>query len=1213
MERTWTPAQSAAIETRGKTLLISAAAGSGKTATLTERILRSLIDGSSDIGNMLIVTFTRAAAAELRTRISGALTDALAKDPTNSRLHAQLLKLDNARICTIDSFYLELIRSNFSRLSLSPDFRIADTAEMDVLATAVMNETIDYFYETDPSFPLFTECFSGIRGQDALVDVFLNVSSQCASLPEGIEFLKHSADRCEKEAELDFFDTAFGAVLKRNVADFADYLCCVFDAAYAHISEIPDYHKPYLASFSYLKEFAHSLQRATHNQGAYAEISSLLAAYNLPSIGRLAKGVEPTEALTLFKELRTSLSKKIKELYKKSFSKSAETIARAMHDTALHTAKLYALLSEFDVRMEQQKHMRNVMTFHDIHRYAMQLLIDENGEPTDVAKSYADSFGEIYIDEYQDVDRLQDTIFRAISRSDNRFMVGDIKQSIYGFRGAEPQVFAEYRAAFPTHDTPKASDASCETIFMSNNFRCDRPIIDFTNTICSYLFSYCQESLDYRRDDDLVFSKDTSKYAEPSPEVCVTVLLPPENIEDHETSDEDEESDEKYDKKQAEAKYIASEIQRLLQSGRLADGKRIRPGNIAVLSRNRAMNQYVAHALHALGIATSDSGKDRYFENPDVLMVLCLLNTIDNPHRDIYLAGTLRSPVFSFSLEDLVYIRKKSDKAYSLYDALQETASETSPLGERCRSFCEILEQWRDSAASLPVDRLLRMIFDSAPFICSGLVNADTGSERGGNLLLLYEYARHFESSSFKGLYSFIEFINTVMEEGRKLETPSTEVSEDRVNLLTIHQSKGLEFPVCFVCGTGIRFNRTEKKDSLLLDHPLGVAMKIADGSGFARISTPMREAILSIRAEKETEEEMRVLYVALTRARERLYVTGTGTNQESMLKKATLTASFSSRHTVLSCQSYLQWILAALSQKTNAEEACYRVSFLYGDSDFHPIEETASTASVTQPPAANEVLTQTLKEAFAFTYPYASLSRIPAKLSVSRLSPDVLDREDLSLDLIPQKARTEIPDFFKAESVSKKSAAERGTATHLFLQFCDFEYAKRRGVRAEFERLSGLGFLPPDAESLIYFDELERFFEHPLITEISKAKQVIREQRFNLLLPPDHFTRDTSFLEQIRGESLAVQGVIDLIVITQDNRLCLYDYKTDRLSREELTSPQAAAQRMNDTHALQLSYYAKAVELLFGRPCDVLSVYSTHAARLFPIRPCELTVPTIS
>ena len=1212
MEKKWTPAQRAAIDTRDRTLLVSAAAGSGKTATLTERIIRSLTDPESpaSIEDMLIVTYTRAAASELRSRIFKALSDALANNPSNRHLGEQLMKLGSARICTIDSFYLELVRSNFSRLGLSPSFRVADTEEIEVLSQALMNETIHHFYENDPEFPLFAECFCGIRSHDALIPVLLKLDSDCASFPEGISFIKSSAEQTEAEADCDFFATRFGSVIRKNVADFARHLCDVFSHAVEHILSVEEYQRVYLPTFSYMLTFSKSLLEIMEKSDcAYAEAQELLNSYDMPGIaGRLKKGVATTDDLAFYKKLRTNLDKKILALRDHTFAKSPAVIARTMHDTAHHAFKIYEVLTDYEARMAKEKKERNFLHFSDIHHQTLRLLLNEDGTPTDIARTYAQTFSHIYIDEYQDVDRVQDTIFRAISRPDNRFMVGDIKQSIYSFRGAEPRVFAEYREAFPPYGACPTSTS--ETIFMSNNFRCDQTVIDFTNAVCSYLFRFCADSIGYCSEDDLVFSKSLPSENYCAPPVQVSVILPPEKESTKSTDEEAVDIEEEgYNKLKAEGEYIAEEIARLIRHEKKADGTPILPGDIAILSRSRKIHPYVADALKARGIASSSSGKDRYFEDPDVLMMLCLLNSIDNPHRDIPMAGALRSPIFGFSLDDLVRLRHAANPALSLYDAVLLGTKLETPLGERCRLFTQTLDAWRDRAASLPVDRLLQEIFDSELFLASGLcTQPDDG--RGGNLLLLYDYARSFVGSSFKGLYEFIEFINIMMEDGRKLETPPVSVTPDCVSMMTVHQSKGLEFPVCFVCATGGEFNKPEERESLLFDYPLGIAMKLADGTGFGRINTPMREAILKNCSQKSAEEEMRILYVALTRARERLYVTGTASNQENLLTTAESGAKIPSRYVLLQRKSYLEWIMTALCASKD-KALPYNLSFICASdlnvSTCEMEDKTADDTPLSILP--DEALLSSLREQYAFSYPYADLYRIPAKLSVSRLSPDVLDEADTAVDLVSSKL-DKTPDFFKTGQIAKHTAAERGTATHLFLQFCDFSYAAHHGVRKEFDRLNEKKFLPPDADKLIQFSELERFFAHPLLDEILSARRVIREQRFNISLSPEGFTQDAEFLEKIRGEHLAVQGVIDLILEDENGRLCLYDYKTDRLSAEELADPTLATAHMNDRHGLQLSYYARAAEELFGRPCDRIAIYSTHAAELFDIVPRRLVVP---
>lgn len=1214
MERQWTPAQSAAMNIRNKTLLVSAAAGSGKTATLTERIIRSLTDreAPADISKMLIVTFTRAAAEELKNRIFSALSKALAKDPANRHLTNQLVKLGSARICTIDSFYLELVRSNFSQLGIPASLRIGDGAELEVLRKTVMEEVVDSFYDTREEFPAFAECFTGTRSADRLCTILLDLYMSVSSVPEGVEFLRINAEGMKRDADAqtDFFSTAYGQILCSRTADTVRYCLSVFESACAYLSECEAHATALLPSFDYDRTFCLLLLDALKNrEEGYHRTKDLLESFQPIALKRL-KSEFITEESESYKALRTRLHAKLRELAKKSFSKEPKTILRAMKDTTRYTSLLYELLKQFEARFSEEKLRRGIMEFNDVRRLTLRLLVDEHGEATPTAKQYAKEFTDIYIDEYQDVDQVQDMIFRAISTKTNRFMVGDIKQSIYGFRGAEPQVFSNYRATFPEHQDPSATDSNELTVFMSENFRCDESVIRFTNLICSRLFSACADSIGYRAADDLVFSKRKPSEDYQSPAVKIAVLLTTPDVGEDETGEEEQEPLEKFE---AEAAYIASEIHRLISQETKADGTPILPGDIAVLFRSRKISPFVAQALREYGILSSESDGDRYFENPDVLMVLCLLNAIDNPHRDIFLAGALRSPIFGFSMDDLIRIRRSSDDTYSLYDALLSYKEGEDELARKCRDFDHTLSSFRKNAKTLPVDRFLRTLFESDSFIASGLVSDRTESGDGGNLLRLYEYARTFEAGSFKGLYNFIEFINTIIEDDKKMKVPPKGTSPDRVNLMTIHQSKGLEFPVCFICGTGAWFNREDQRSSLLFEYPTGVAMKISDSTGFARINTPMREALAANSGIRQSEEEMRVLYVALTRARERLYVTATSkVSKEKIMKQAASRAKFSSRYSLLNCNCYLDWILTSLADPTVHADYC-KLSFYSAQQITEPnspIDSEEEKEPSCQPAILDQALCAELKEKFSFRYPYTDFRRIPAKMSVSRLSPDILDETDDSIDLFEQEHRTRIPDFFISGKQSASGAAERGTATHLFLQFCDFANAKKNGINEEISRLVEKRFIPQGIADLLYTEELETFLHSELMTYIENASQIIREQRFNLFLSPDQFTTQPYLKDMLRGENMAVQGVMDLVLIDGEGRITLFDYKTDRLREEERQNPALAARQMNRTHGLQLSYYAQAVSLLFDRPCDRVCVYSTHAGRLFDIDVLPLTIP---
>ena len=1203
MERKWTAAQQAAMNTTDQTLLVSAAAGSGKTATLTQRIINRLTDKEhpADISDMLIVTFTHAAADELKNRIFSALSAELAKDPSNRHLTTQLIKLGSARICTIDAFYLDLIRRNFSTLGISPSFRIADPAELELLSADIMEDTIEFFYESDECFPALAECLTGTRSADHLGEVFLKLSDRAASLPEGIEFLHQTAQSAQIASNegCDFLSTPFGAILRAQSLDAVRHLETVMKEA-VEFASCDDYATTLLPSFSYDLDFCQKLiLTLSHPTEGYARTKELLEGFSPVRLKPL-KDLQ-TEETELYKALRKDVVEEIRDLKKTAFSKSEETVRRALSDTARYTETLYRLLREFSRRMSEEKRRRNVMDFNDVRRETLRLLAEEDGTPTQIAKQYALEFSEIYIDEYQDVDRVQDLIFRSIAKPNNRFMVGDIKQSIYGFRGAEPSLFADYRAAFPPHGDKAAANSDSAAIFMSENFRCDKSVIDFTNTVCGRIFSACRESIGYSAEtDDLRHAKPTpSDYQ--SPKVEVAVLIPG-----------GKEEEEPMEGKELEAEYIASEIARLIREEKKADGSPIREGDIAVLFRSRSMSAYLAAALRKRGILSSENDGERYFESPDVLMVLCLLNTVDNPHRDIFLTGTLRSPLFGFSMDEIIAVRNHADSSYSLYDALLLRMEEEGELAQKIRDFVTVLDEYRSLSVSLPVDRFLRMLFESDRFIASGFVTVQNDAGDGGNLLRLYEYARTFENGSFRGLYNFIEFINSLIEEDKKLKVPPKGQSPDRVNLMTIHQSKGLEFPVCFLCNTGARFNDADAKESLLFEYPHGIAMKIGDTTGFARINTPMREALAVANINRQREEEMRVLYVALTRARERLYVTASSTStEEKLMAEAKKNAAFCTRYSILQCNSYLKWILLSFAE-SNGTLPSANLSFRGEEilASYNNDTEEYTVGEEISDPEPDVELYESLATKYAFRYPHRALGRIPAKLSVSRLSPHVLDEEDSAKDLFESEREDKIPDFFLGTGPTPPTGAERGTATHLFLQFCDFNRAVESGAREELARLVEQRFIPQNIADMVYLDELEAFLQSELATEIRSAKQIIRERRFNLYMDSESFTATPELREALRGERLAVQGVIDLILIDAEGRLCLFDYKTDRLSREEREAPILGAQKMNRLHGMQLSYYAHAAEKLFGRPCHRICVYSTHSARLYDIQPTAPELP---
>lgn len=1197
----YTEKQQLAFRTRDRSLLVSAAAGSGKTAVLTKRIIDSLLDREhpTDISRLLIVTFTKAAALDMRAKITKSLEKALAEHPGDRQLSRQLMLLGSASISTIDSFYFDLVRTHFEKAGVSPTVRVVDENELIAEKHEVMGRVIDDMYREEPDFFEVADVFCDMRTEEKLTDALLDLYDRLSSFPEFLEFLVRSAQALRDHASAPL-KAAAGQAFWRQCQAYATAgadICKDFREALAVEIECKKLERIYLGALEELEGRIRALREALERHDFGAMLAALAKALSQRIPG--GKRPETSDAFRTTVQLFMEFRKQFSAFCGTYGVFSAEETARSALRTARILDLLYAALKRYHSELARLKELREICEFTDITHAAYRLLVDKDGGPTECARAVAESYDAIYIDEYQDVNPIQDATFRAISTPRNRFMVGDIKQSIYRFRGAKPALFAKYRKTFPEVEANVA--AECGTVIMSECFRCDEPIIDFTNTVFGFLFSHHAERIGYTPADDLHFAKNTAGRAPGyAPPPCRVLCICPEEETDH--SDIEKSTVEEDD---PEVRVIVAEITRLLREEKKADGSRIQPADIAILLRKNTLSAPIEKALRAAGIPINDTFRKNLFENPEVLCVYSLLQVIDNPLRDVYLAATLRSPFFGFSLADLVVIRTGADAALSLFEAVRDAAEQGLPgheaLAERCRTFLQKLTRWQDRAERVPVDRLLRELYRETSVLSIAL--DETGNAHRANLERLYEYARNFEANGFQGLYRFVRFIDDMINSNAKID--ETGETGNAVSVLTVHHSKGLEFPICFVAGTGSLLSRKDTEAPLLFDEELGCGSLLPDAGPISRCNTFWRCCIKDELLELSREEEMRVLYVALTRARERLYITGKSHARRKTLEaEVALRADPSAAFFATGGNTYLSWILTALEKSGTGSHST--VEFLTDDK----IPELAQIKlEDAPPPDADTGVEATLRERFAFRYPYEALTRLPAKLSVSRLSPEILDVFDTDNAPAPEELLS--PDteqllhsfdhtFLESKEDKRPSGAERGTATHEFLQFCNFANAKERGVPAELERLIEAGFLPDRAREEVRIDELAIFLESDLYKMIEGAREVHRETRFNIYLPAREFTEDTAFAMALGEETLLVQGVIDLFFIDTAGRLVLCDYKTDRLTDFELSHATAAAEKLFDRHRQQLAYYAKALAAIMGKTPDRILLYSLPAGRAF-------------
>lgn len=1187
-EKKWTPAQQSAIEHEGGDLLLSAAAGSGKTATLTARLIRLLCTEEGDAlpSEVLAVTFTNAASAEMRSRLYDAAAKEVARCPSNAKARRLLSAIDTVQICTMHSFCLSAIRPNFAALGLPSDFRVADETESEMLRKSAMSETVAAFFDNgaaDAEFVALCDVLSAARDETSLEKSLLSVASSLANKGIDSNELSAYAEKLENGAQEDFFLSPISDPAREKLADFASHYENLF-AYYADFLTANDsLTKSYYPECDRLRGFCAALGHAVRRR-SFSGTSDLAKSLTFDRLSPVKSDKQTDESLQ-FKEHRDNFKTEWNALKSAFLVFTPEDIAASMSRTAVIERALAKVIADFGERFAQKKRDRGAVDFTDIEKMTKKLLVDENGDPTAEAQRIAAGYRYIFIDEYQDTNATQDEIFRAISTDAKRFIVGDIKQSIYGFRGAQPSVFADLRRKF------SEDPAAGSYIFMSENFRSAENVLTFANAVSDRMF-LCSD-VPYDSGDRLRFAR---KVAE-APTPCELVLIPTRSDDEDVPADEWEDSAELI----SEPDYIAQRIRTLIRTGRKPDGSPITPGDCAILLRSaNAKGDDYAAALAKLGIRSNKSAKSGAFADSVTLSALCILNAIANPELDIYLAGAMKTKVFGFSLDETVKIRLDHPDMPLISSVIAYSEGD-SVLAEKCAAFVEKLRELREYSTILPADAFIRSLIRSL-----GLEKnlADDGiavSEVRARLRALRNIAKNAENSGFSTLVDFLRFAERMMERDSSA-TSAPEPSDDAVNIMSIHHSKGLEFPVCFLASASSKFNLRDLSANLLLDPKIGIACRLPDESGLVRCDNILRRCAAASAEAAAVEEEMRVLYVAMTRARERLIVTATVKDPENTVRATRDAAVFDSKYAVLAARNYLGWLLPPLV----TEDAPFAKVLVPGEESTEiggtvitgaPIATTAENA-----PRRSTAIDwhELLAARFDFEYPHTYLEKIPAKLTVSRLYPEVLDEEavpaDTSFEAFADEAP--LPDFMKKDR--RPSPTEIGTATHVFMQFCDFDRLASDGASSELDRLVRDRFISDRAAALVDLEQIEQFRCSDLFAKIRYAKRLFREFRFNSSRPAARFTADADLARKLdeSGTDVIVQGVVDLLMEDADGNLVLVDYKTDRFTAAQKDDPALCEQILRDRHSTQLSYYREICGEMMGRAIDECLVYSLALGR---------------
>lgn len=1245
-----------AMEADGRTILISAAAGSGKTTTLTQRIKKAVIEHNRDISELLIVTYTRSAAAKLRADMAEAISDAIAEHPDNKHLHNQLIKLGSADICTIDSFFAAPVKANFEKLGLPSGLRPGDSAELDPIREKLMRETLDEFFEKcehykDSSIsPVgysteYTDLMGVIteaRDSSKMIPTFWNTYNKLITSPRSIEQLKDHADRHRDNAKKDFFETDEGKVWKEEL-----YLKIkeLWKSFRKHIDDMQS--DAYVASqygntFSDDAVQCHEILNAIEKE-SYTDVQSKMQSLKFGKLPTL-KADKKTPECEHYHELRKKLTGKYSEIKGEYVKKTSDEISSLFERYADMCRILYDILIEFRNKYQAEKLSKGIYDFSDMPEFLLKLLLDENGNETDYAKTLSSKYKEVYIDEYQDVNEIQDTIFKIIGK-DHRFMVGDIKQSIYAFREAEPDIFAKYRDTFPKYvnnDTPVDPDSG-NLIFMSENFRCSENIIDFANAICSGIFSAFPGKLNYTDADNLKFSKDISKgYINPkiSLNIIQNLAAPPENEEgntggDGQVGNTSEES-ERVSGLEAEAMLIANEIARLIKvkekkeeekeekeeenkekknnkkdiDERNGDGSKVTVGNIAILVRKHNLYAPITKALDELNIPYSIPSKKDLLSSEEMQLLVDLLSVIDNPRVDIPLYHLLTASYDNkepeFSLEEIINIRKDADVSKSLYDAIIHCIDngKTKYIKEKCAKFKEFVDTMRRNAQGMSADKFIRDLVTTK-------YSALTATEA---YAFVYDCACKYVQNTWNSLYSFLRYFKDyIKKDSDSVEIEAKASDRKYVSIMTDHKSKGLEFEVCFLFGFGKWFTST-RSESIIFSKKHGPSMKLPpmpDSTDIIKsISVRFEENPIYKSAKKynrlmQLEEEARIFYVALTRAKERLYISATiNKTYEDYVKD--LYESGERNDEIRKSLAYIKWVLLMLPE---AREDLYELN-IHNAQDItpaEPIQQTNSEAGGEALGTDNDIYVKLYNEALKEDdKKKQTLSSVPSKVAASKVSSTMLDvllssRDEesgtkkanmdsdsaIAIRSRIKQIKSSASSFDNIFLEDKKSdAAEIGTATHAVLQFCDYESCEKNGIEFEIERLKNEKFISKRTVDIINREEIEKFFQSNFykLLRTAKDENVHREFKFGMFREASDFAEDHDIKDRVKDKKIFVQGSIDLLIEMPDGEIILCDYKTDRISNEEKQDMISLEQRMNKAHGAQLKQYEHAIEQIFGK-----------------------------
>ena len=1236
----WTTEQQQVIDLRNRNILVSAAAGSGKTAVLVERIVKIITDKNHpvDIDHLLIVTFTNAAAAEMRERIGNAIEKALDEQPGNEHLLRQLTLIHNAQITTIDSFCLYVVRNHFHEIDLEPNFRIGDEGELKLLREDVLGRVLEQNYE-EPSeaFSDFVEGYASGRTDAALNEMILQLYEFSRSYPWPEKWLDSfvGAYRIETREELDRAEWL--APLTENICFVLKDCEQLLKQALA-ITQQDDGPDMYEKAVQSDLEKYEGLSRLT----SFCELSGALSDIKYDRLAS-SRGFEgDPDKLELVKSLREQAKDVVKKLCKQYFFCSPEMMIEQLERTEPMLEEVVRLTKQFADEFAAAKRRKNLVDFHDVEHFALQILVDEETEKAKkTAEEFRDTFEEIMIDEYQDSNEVQETLLRSISREErgenNIFMVGDVKQSIYRFRLARPELFMK------KYDSYSLEESTTQRIDLHKNFRSREEVLTCTNDIFYKIMARSLGNVEYDAEAALYPGASYPVSADFIPEILLA-----------DSNDELLEDTELTDKKTLEAKIVAEEIKHLMKTQQVTDKaagtlRAAHYSDIVILLRSLSgWADSLVEVLNGNGIPAHTVSSTGYFSAVEVQTVLSMLRLLDNPRQDIPMAAVLRSPMAGLTDEELAVLRLE-DGSVPFHEAVLELAEglyeedgqkeisdseadrkQGRNADEKTENHIEITahrkllkfykkyKQLRQLVPDTPIHELIEIILRETGY-GHYVAAMPAGNRRTANLNMLLEKAAAYEKTSYKGLFHFVRYIDELQKYDVDFgEADMVGENEDVVRIMSIHKSKGLEFPIVIVSGMGKNFNKQDTRSKMVLHPELGIGLDYMDGKKRIKSPTIVKKAIAKQIDLENLGEELRVLYVALTRAKEKLILTGTLKDaaeklefyrqQANLSKAADRPLSYLTRE---GASGYLDWILpAVLSYGDKYPVRIVEAAELVLDEVENQLEQNEDlTERIKEIEAADTQLVGQLKQRFLQRYPYQVDVLRKNKYSVSELKHRAMrerfeaEQEETVPAFLEEPVTPTIPLFIqREESVEQETpnrGALRGTAVHRVMECYDF--ASEKSVYEQMEAMEKEEKITADMRALVKEQTVADFVSSETGKRMALAQRggaLYREKPFVMGFTEEELENygfgvgsNTDSCENIyektdsdqekeeqkkvrHEEDLTlIQGIIDVFWIEKDG-IVLLDYKTDRVQQ---------AKELIDRYATQLKLYADALERVFA------------------------------